>query len=73
MLLCLRDARFLNFRISILGMIQSSLFNDPIHFDVFPNLTISLDDINILNALTLNVLTSDYDMEEGSRPLVIIY
>ena len=39
----------------------------------FPNLTISLDDINILNALTLNVLTSGYDMEEGSRPFAIIY
>jgi hypothetical protein len=72
-LLCLRDARFINFIISILGMIQSSLFNGPIHFDVFPNLTLSLDDINILKALTLNVLTSGYDMEEGSRPLAIIY
>jgi hypothetical protein len=72
-LLCLRDARFINFRISILGMIQSSLFNGPIHFDVFPNLTISFDDINILKALTLNVLISGYDMEEGSRPLAIIY
>jgi hypothetical protein len=40
---------------------------------VFPNLTLSLDDINILKALTLNVLTSGYDMEEGSRPLTIIY
>jgi hypothetical protein len=36
-------------------------------------LTLSLDDINILKALTLNVLTSGYDMEEGSRPLAIIY
>jgi hypothetical protein len=72
-LLCLHDARFVNFRISILGMIQSSSFNGPIHFDVFPNLTISLDDINILKALTLNVLTSGYDMEEGSKPLSIIY
>jgi hypothetical protein len=72
-LLCLRDARFLNFRISILGMIQSSLFNGPIHFDVFPNLTLALDDINILKALTLNVLTSGYDIKEGTRPLAIIY
>jgi hypothetical protein len=45
-LLCLCDARFINFRISILGMIQSSLFNDSIHFDVFSNLTISLDEIH---------------------------
>jgi hypothetical protein len=72
-LLCLRDARFINFRISILGMIQSSLFNGHTHFDVFPNLTLSLDDINILKTLTLNVLSSGYDMEEGSKPLAIIY
>jgi hypothetical protein len=72
-LLCLHDARFTNFRISILGMIQSSLFNGPIHFDVFPNLTLSLDDIHVLKALILNVLTFGYDMEEGSRPLAIIY
>jgi hypothetical protein len=69
-LLCLHDARFVNFRISILEMIQSSLFNGPIHFDVFLNLTISLDDINILKALNLNVLTSSHDMEEGSRVLI---
>jgi hypothetical protein len=72
-LLCLRDARFINSRIIIIGMIKSSLFNGPIHFDVFPNLILSLDDINILKALTLNVLISSYDMEEGSRPLAIIY
>ena len=71
--LCLRDARFINFRISILGMIQSSLFNGPIHFDAFPNLTLALDDIHILKALTLNILTFGYEKEEGSRPLAIIY
>jgi hypothetical protein len=72
-LLCLHDARFVNFRISILGMIQSSLFNGPIHFDAFPNLTLALNDIHILKALTLNVLTSGYDMKKGSRNLAIIY
>jgi hypothetical protein len=71
-LLCLRDARILNFRISILGMIQSSLYAGPIHFNVFPNLSLSLDDVNMLKALTLNVLTSGYNMEEGNRPLTII-
>jgi hypothetical protein len=65
-LLCLRDARFMNFQIRILGMIQSSLFNGPIHFDAFPNLTLALNDIHIFKALTLNVVTSGYDVEEGS-------
>jgi hypothetical protein len=54
-LLCLRDARFINFRTSILGMIQSSLFNGPIHFDVFPNLTLALNDIHFVElVLSLN-------------------
>jgi hypothetical protein len=39
----------------------------------FPNLTFALNDIHIVKALTLNVLTSGYDIEEGSRPLAIIY
>ena len=36
-------------------------------------MTLALDDINILKALSLNVLTYGYDMEEGSRPFAIIY
>jgi hypothetical protein len=39
-LLCLRDARFLQFKPSILGMIQSSVYAGPVHFDVFPNMLI---------------------------------
>jgi hypothetical protein len=72
-LLCLRDARFLHFKPSILGMIQSSVYAGPVHFDVFPNMSVSLDDINFLKALTLNIQTKGHDMEEGSRPLAIIY
>jgi hypothetical protein len=72
-LLCLCDARFLQFKTSILGMIQSSVYTGPIHFDVFPNLTVSLDDVNFLKSLTLNIQTHGYDMEEGSIPLAIIY
>jgi hypothetical protein len=72
-LLCLRDARFLQFKPSIHGMIQSSVYAGPVHFDVFPNMSVSLDDINFLKTLTLNIQTKGYDMEEGSRPLAIIY
>jgi hypothetical protein len=32
-----------------------------------------LSDVNISKALTLNVLTSGYDMLIGSQPVVIIY
>jgi hypothetical protein len=72
-LMCLRDARFINFRTSILGMVHTSLNNGSVYFDTFPNLTLALSDINISKALTLNVLTSGYDMLIGSQPLVIIY
>jgi hypothetical protein len=72
-LMCLRDARFIKFRTSILGMVHTSLYNGPVYFDIFPNITLALSDVNISKALTLSVLTSGYDMIIGSKPLVIIY
>ncbi|KAG7945450.1 hypothetical protein I3843_15G152200 [Carya illinoinensis] len=72
-LLCLRDARHNQFETSILGMIQSSLFNGPVYFDCFPDLPLALNDPNILKALTLNIATSGYDMVKGSKPLAVIY
>ena len=51
-LMCLRDARFKNFRTSILGMITSSLFDGPVYFNCHPDLTLALDDLNIIKALT---------------------
>ncbi|KAM1810595.1 hypothetical protein ACFX12_027337 [Malus domestica] len=72
-LLCLRDARFTDFSDSILGMVESSLCNGPIHFDCFPDLTISLSDPHMLKALTLNIKTSGYKVLEGTQPLALIY
>jgi hypothetical protein len=72
-LMCLRDARFNSFRTSILGMVHTSLYNGPVYFVTFPNITLALSDVNIFKALTLNVLTSGYDMLIGSQPLIIIY
>ncbi|KAL0014008.1 hypothetical protein SO802_001077 [Lithocarpus litseifolius] len=45
----------------------------PIYFDVFVDICLALDDPNIVKALTLNVLTSSYDMDEGSKPFALIY
>ena len=72
-LMCLRDARFKNFRTSILGMITSSLFDGPVYFKCYHDLTLALDYHNISKALTLNILTFGNDMDEGSKPLAIIY
>ena len=56
-LMCLRDARFKNFSDSILGMITASLYDGPIYFDCYPDISLTLDDPNIVKALTLNILT----------------
>jgi hypothetical protein len=72
-LMCLRDARFNQFRTNVIGMVHISLFNKHVYFDTFPNITLSLSDVNIFKALTLNVLISGYDILIGSQPVVIIY
>ena len=65
-LMCLRDARFKNFKDSILGMITASLYDGPVYFNCYPDLTLTLNDPNIVKALTLNIASSGYHMEEGS-------
>jgi hypothetical protein len=71
--LCLRDAAFNYFDEGTMGMIQSSLFNRTIHFNIFPNFPLSLTDGRLTKALTLNVLISGCNMEEGRRPVAISY
>ena len=72
-LMCLRDARFKNFKDSILGMIIASLYDGPVYFNCYPDITLALDDPNIVKALTLNIASSGYHMEEGSKPFALIY
>lgn len=72
-LLCLRDAGFRNFDDSQLEIVQTSLAEGPVHFDCYPDLTIDLNDKNILDVLTLNILTFGIDMTDGSKPLALIY
>ena len=71
--MCLRDTRFKDFHTSIPGMITSSLFDGLVYFNYYPDLTLALNDPNIVKPLTLNILTSSYDMDKGSKTLTIIY
>ena len=48
MLMCLRDARFKDFHTSILRMITSSLLDGPVYFNYYSDLTLALDDPNIV-------------------------
>ena len=58
---------------SILGMITASLYDGPIYFNCYPDISLALDDPNIVKALTLNILTSGYDMDEDSKRFALIY
>ena len=71
-LMCLRDARFKNFKDSILDMITASLYDGPVYFNCYPDLTLALDDPNIVKALTLNIASFGYHMEEGNKPFALI-
>ena len=57
----------------IFGMIIASLYDDLVYFNCYPDLTLALDDPNIVKALTLNIASSGYHMEEGSKPFALIY
>ena len=54
-LMYLRDARFKIFKDSILGMITASMYDGPVYFNCYLDLTLALDDPNIVKALTLNI------------------
>ena len=74
-LLCLRDARFLDFPTSMLGVMESGLHDGPVHFNCYPDFTLSLSDPHILKALTLNIKTAGQitNMHDGSHTLALIY
>ena len=54
---------------------ESSLHNGQVHFNCFPDFTISLNDPHLLKALTLNIKIAGEitQMLEGSQPLALIY
>ena len=54
-------------------MITASLYDGLVYFNCYPDLTLTLDDPNIVKVLTLNIASSGYHMEEGSKPFVLIY
>lgn len=69
----LRDGRNLDWKKSLMGIIQSSLAHGPVYFDVYPNLQLSLSDANIFDAVTLNVKTHGYNYMPGTEIICICY
>ncbi|GAV61967.1 MP domain-containing protein, partial [Cephalotus follicularis] len=72
LIICLRDCRHNKFTRSLLGLVESSLSNDPIYFNCFSNFIVSLNEPNILKTLTINLKTFGLDMLHGSQNLVLI-
>ena len=69
----LRDGRNLNWKQSLMGIMQTSLAHGPVYFDVYPNLQLSLTDANILEALTLNIKTHGYNYMPGSELICVCF
>ncbi|KAJ9177061.1 hypothetical protein P3X46_012314 [Hevea brasiliensis] len=72
-LVCVRDKRHKDFNDSLLGIIESSLCDGPIYFSCYPNFTISIEDPNIMQALSLDIQTQGYNMLPGSKNIILIY
>ncbi|KAL0010776.1 hypothetical protein SO802_005884 [Lithocarpus litseifolius] len=72
-LLALRDTRHVRFDDSLLGTVQASLSNGPVHFDCFPNFTVHIHDKNVLQALTLNIKTHGTLVTQGTSQIALIY
>ena len=73
LLTSLRDVRCLDYVQSLIGVMQTSLCHGPVYFNVYPNLSISLTDPNILEAATLNIKTNGYNFMPGSETIVVIF
>ena len=54
-------------------MITASFYDGPVYFNCYLDITLALDDPNIVKASTLNFASSSYHMEEGSKPFALIY
>ncbi|QHO49642.1 polyprotein [Arachis hypogaea] len=72
-LMCLRDIRHNDFQDSLIGTVKTSLGHGPVYFNCFPNKTVSLLDLNILDSLFLNIRIHGLNMKEGSIPAALIY
>ena len=72
-LMALRDARHIRFDDSLLGTIETSLSNGPIHFNCFPDFSICLHDSTVIKALTLNIKIHGTLMTQGTSQIALIY
>ncbi|KAA0050445.1 hypothetical protein E6C27_scaffold175G00510 [Cucumis melo var. makuwa] len=71
--LALRDKRHLRFTPSLLGTVQSNLEQGPVYFNCRPSLTVSLQDKNIMDTISLDVHSQGLELKDGSLPFAVSY
>ena len=70
--MCLRDNRHLDYRDYIIGAVQAGLNDGPVYFQCFPNFTVRLRDVNLLDLVVLHVKTRGFKFKAGNSPVSII-
>ncbi|KAG9453331.1 hypothetical protein H6P81_006235 [Aristolochia fimbriata] len=73
LMMSLRDARCLNWANSLMGVMETSLTNGPVYFNIYPDLALSMTDPHLLKALSLNLITHNYEFRSGSETIAIVY
>jgi hypothetical protein len=68
-----RDGRCKDFKPSLAALIETSLCHGPVYFDVSPNLSLSLTDKHLSDAMQLTIHTSGYNYKTGSEIIAICY
>ena len=71
-IMCLRDNRHLDYRDSIIGVVQAGLNDGPVYFQCFPNFTVRLRDVDILDSVVLHVKTHGFKFKPGNSHVSII-
>ena len=64
--MCLRDNRHLDYRDSIIRAVQAGFNDGPVYFYCFPNFTIRLRYVDILDLVVLHVKTHGFKFKQGN-------
>ena len=70
--MCLRDDRHLDYWDSIIGAVQARLNDGLVYFQCYPNFTVRLRDVDILDLVILHVKTHKFKFKEGHSHVSII-
>lgn len=72
-ILCVCDTRCEKPEDSILGVVEASLRDGPLYFNIFPNITMSVFHPKLSDALVLNVIVEGFEqLPVGTQPISVM-